>query len=428
MRVDDWKERVGRLKEKGCWRLLYRFLPMVIVLLAAVRTMCDVWQLTSEGAWWPGWPTYNYYIGYETGFGGRKLLGTLVDWLAPEYVEYNFVRLLTRVANVLMVLFATLIGVKAVARRENAWPMLLMLAAYMLSPFSLGRYVDSTLSGGFMETWQIMLTLMWLLIYVRWRGKAGCYVVTGVVMVLCCLIHHTFCCTLLPLYGVLFLLDTFRDGRLCKPKAVAYGSILGVLGVLFLVLWMCSRMNVDIDTLYARIENRVEPSANPSDKWGLYLLYYATNSENVASNAGLFPQRYVELLFSVVMLRPLVALFWAPWLRAARAATDKNVKRLYRSVCPLHALMTLPIFIFATDYSRWWVCYFLTLTLLLVAAHLMGVKDVVEQTRNLFRKPIWVVFVVLVVVYLQFLHNEQWHGLREAIGLREGLGILPTID
>ena len=113
-------------------------------------------------------------------------------------------------------------------------PVAMLLALYAAGPFSMFTYVATHLSVCFMETYQLVLVLAWLALYVRHRGRWYYYLATFAVSILGCLVHHTFCCTLFPLMLSLMLFDAFEGGRLQRARAAIYGAdVLLMLGLPF---------------------------------------------------------------------------------------------------------------------------------------------------------------------------------------------------
>ncbi|MBP3763924.1 MAG: hypothetical protein J6I49_08645 [Bacteroidales bacterium] len=394
-----------------------RYGLLLLLAAAVVPALVSLFYDAFRIHWCDWWPTYNYFIGYEYGFGSRKLIGTLVGPLLPEVVTAKHIRLLVLPANVLMLLGAVWFVWRCLrAGGRAAVPVAVLTALYAVNPFSLTEWVTSSLSLGFMETYQLVATLVWLLLFLRWRGRWWYYVATLLVTTACCLVHHTFCCTLLPLYTALFVYDTLQDGRLHRGKAIAYGSMLALLLVLFVLLWRCSGMNIDMETLYSRIDGRANQDVLP-DRDGLRMLYYLSNSDN-ASGRTFDHQRDLRFAIELLFMLPLLAILVCPWVVAARRAPAGAARWRYRLVPAIALLMTVPVFFMATDYTRWWTCWTFTLATLPLAAFATGdtlFRQALLQLGGFLRRHWWL--PPLLAAYLVQFHLDLFEGMVESARL-----------
>ncbi len=396
---------------------------LALLLVAMMPSAATAVYYAFHDHWCDYWPTFNYFIGYEYGFGGRKLIGTLLGPLMPEMVTAKHIRMFVLPANLLMLFGTAWVVWRALADRGvQAVPVALLLAPYAANPFSLFAYVHTHLSMCFMETYQLLLVLLWLALYVKRRSTWYYYLATPLVAILGCLIHHTFCCTLLPLMIGLVLFDTFQNGRLHRGRGTFYAVSLLLLLALFVALWLFSGMNIGQEELYARIAARANQDVLP-DRDGLRMLYFLSNAEN---SAGAFTasrawQFAVELLFML----PLLVLLATPWVVAARQTYDR-IERL-RYWLPLAAqLLVVPVFFMATDYSRWWVCWTFSLAMMPMAAFATGDKgmSVALQTLWQWMKLRWYLPLML-AIYLMQLHNSDrqfFDGMKESADLISFIG------
>ena len=364
-----------------------------------------------------GWPSLNYHIGYETGFGGRKLVGTLCHLFLPDYVEASHIRILVIAANTLLMALLVWLFARVVRTKASAMMMLL----YFLGPFSILAWFDTGMSVIFMETYQLILVVAWLLAYLRWHGRSGFYAFTLVLCVVCGLIHHTFCCTLMPLVAAMLIYDLWDQGRF-SWRRLAWTAAIGVaMGILLGSIWLFSRMNLSQEELSARLAATVAPNAYEADPYVLEVLYYQSNSGNRdASLEVLTRYRQPELVLSLLLLLPLLAVLYWPWVRAARKA--ENHAWRYRLAYLSITLLTMPIFFMATDYGRWFVCWFfglVVLTLVALTRRDALVAEAVDALYAYFRTHWWV--ALLLAIYLLGLHALSFEGLKEAINIRQFL-------
>ncbi len=391
---------------------------LALLLVAMMPSAATAVYYAFHDHWCDYWPTFNYFIGYEYGFGGRKLIGTLLGSLMPEMVTAKHIRMFVLPANLLMLFGTAWVVWRALADRGvQAVPVALLLALYAANPFSLFAYVHTHLSMCFMETYQLLLVLLWLALYVKRRSTWYYYLATPLVAILGCLIHHTFCCTLLPLMIGLVLFDTFQNGRLHRGRGTFYAVSLLLLLALFVALWLFSGMNIGQEELYARIAARANQDVLP-DRDGLRMLYFLSNAEN---SAGAFTAaRAWQFAVELLLMLPLLVLLATPWVVAARQTYDR-IERL-RYWLPLAAqLLVVPVFFMATDYSRWWVCWTFSLTMMPMAAFATGDKgmSVALQTLWQWMKRRWYLPLML-AIYLMQLHNSDrqfFDGMKESADL-----------
>ena len=275
------------------------------------------------------------------------------------------------------------------------------------------------LSASFMETYLIILTLTWLMLYERRNNSWLYYVVTIIITIVGCLIHHTFCCTFFPIFVALFAYEIWDNGFSSK-KMIIYGGICLLMAIILLVIWCYSTMNIDIEVLADIIEYKTssEVFSKEKDLPALQLLYYITNTENWSQAFSYTPYRFHELAISLVLLSPLFYLFYAPWIISF--VKSKGLPNRYKYFLPpiLLTFITLPVFFVATDYSRWFVAWFFGL--FAISWVLLCRKDVLfaQCIKQVFSKQM---IITCIVVYSSQLHMAYFAGLQEAIIIRPHL-------
>ena len=282
------------------------------------------------------------------------------------------------------------------------------------------------LSVAFTETYQIALTLLWLLLWVKYRGRWPFYLATLGITVICCLIHHTFCCTLFPLYAGLFIYDIVGTKQIHTNNLVGYGGICFLMLVLLIVIWQFSRMTIDIDQLNAWLEEHAAVNAYECSREAHDSYYYMSNSENRANMAPFFTWRvrYGELFWTILLLSPLLFSVYYPWVRASRTAPTKLAAWRYRMVWILITALTLPVFFMATDYSRWFICYFFGMFVTTVSVITIGDRPLRCSILRMFR---WFtkhpVISVALIIYLVSLHCTPFDQTISQFGLQEAVDL-----
>lgn len=365
-----------------------------------------------------------YFVGYETGFGGRKLLGTLYGLLLPDFVRWTHLRPFIIGINMMMLLLFAGFAIQTLRRLQDDRLAMPLMAVYLATPFSILGWVHSTMSLYFTETYTLALTLAWLMLYVACPRRWWYYLLTSAISVTACLIHHTFCCTFFPLMAALMLYDSMPEGRIDWRRALPYGLICAALAVLLGAIWMFSHMNIDYETLHQSVLDRTTEDAYGRGSL-MYDYFYKSNSENSRVGFITWEKRLpMEFALTLLMLLPALAVLAWPWVAAARIAPQ--FKWRYWGVLAADVLMTLPMFVMATDYGRWWTALCFTLFALPLAAAARGdqpLREALAAMYDFFRRHL-LLAVVLIVYLLQLAPHPQfpYFGMQQAMRLRELMG------
>ena len=393
----------------------------IILSLAFVPSLIHVVTLAYGPTENFGWNILYYHIGYETGFGGRKLLGSICHWIFPEFVRLRHIRTMVIAANILLTVLFILFSGKSFKKYQST-SLYLIFILYILGPFSIVSFMSSGLSVAFIETYQIALTLFWVLVWIKHRNTWPYYILTLLIATICCLFHHTFCCTLFPLFVGLFVYDSIDSNAIQIKRVIAYGLICLILMVVLVCIWKYSHMTIDIDQLNTWLEKHVAVDAYECSREAQNAYYYMSNSENRESQSSLLSwnYRYGELVMSLILLSPLIATVYYPWVRASHTAPTRFISWRYRMTWISITLLTLPIFFVATDYSRWFICFFLCMFIATMAVASTNNRPIMAAITRLCR---WLmkhtIMSVAFILYLIGLHCTSFYGLREAVNLWE---------
>ena len=367
-----------------------------------------------------------YFVGYETGFGGRKLLGTLYGLVLPDFVRWTHLRPFIIGINLLMLALFAGMAIQALRRLQDDRLAVPLMAVYLASPFSILGWVGNTMSIYFTETYTLTLTLAWLMLYVACPRRWWYYLLTAAIAGTACLIHHTFCCTFFPLMAALMLHDSLTERGIDWRRAVPYGLICAALAALLGAIWMFSHMNVDYETLNNSVIARTSEDAYSRTSL-MYDYFYKSNSENSRVGFTTWEKRLpVEFALTLLMLLPaLAALAW-PWVAAARKRGLAGRWR-YGIVLAANLLLTLPMFVMATDYGRWWTALCFTLFALTLAAAARGdqpLREALAAMYGFFRRHL-LLAAVLIIYLLQLAPHPEfpYFGLQQAMRLREFMGL-----
>lgn len=374
--------------------------------------------------------SHYYFVGFEFGFGGRKLLGTLFHWLLPAYATWSDLRPYIIGLNFLTILLFVVFAGMLFARLGGGSKKggLLLLLCYMVGPYSIIGMVDSWISITFPEIWHFMLTLLWLLLYLASPRRWYYYLATLAIATTAILIHHTYCCTFFPLMAGLMLYDSFSDCRIEWKRAIPYGLIALGLFALFACLWLFSGMNISKEDLWTLLESRASNDVNTVYDYALTEYYYSSNYENwlhaYTSNPVTWKIKLLEFVFSTILMSPLFALMLWPWISVARKQTEARAKWFYLAVGLAPTLLTLPVFVMAADYGRFWIAYSLTLFAQPLAVAAQGdrrMNDALAEMWNRFtRNPL---VLVALAIYLSQLAPSTPPEYGVGLGLQWGLDL-----
>jgi hypothetical protein len=301
-----------------------------------------------------------YFIGYETGFGGRKLIGSLFSLFLPDYVQHRHITPVVFMAFLLLaimfvVLVCRTIKLKDMKSSPESRSILCFLAIYLISANSIFGFIGQC--AGFIDVFLYLLTLAFVFIYIKYRGKWFYYFSTTLIVLAGCLTHHIFCCLFFPLFFALFINEVYSNNQLRVKEFVVYGIITLMLIILFCLIWFFSSP-VDIDAVYEQVCSRTN-GVCIKERIVFHWLY-GSNHENYLSmwENGQFPLRYYQFLPVAVLMTPIIALFYSPWIMAIKNAEKGIQRRKYLLMFLAQNLLFLPIFVIATDYFRWWYAWF----------------------------------------------------------------------
>lgn len=345
-----------------------------------------------------------YFIDYSTGFGGKKLLGEFCSFWFPQRVgSQQFIPLIIIVNTLMVGLFIWFCG-KCLSRNpQSKIPLLVFIAMYLLSPFSFIMLIYMTSRVDF---YLATTTLVFLYLFINHRGTWYYYLLTFAILCTACLIHHIFCNIFFPLVFALFIYDIFSDTRHTARNMAYYSAITFSVFLLFFAIVMFSTMNIDFESLYNNLQDRITESTSAlSMKNALYYEFYAKLPEHyIAYVQPVWKYNIVRFMLTIVFLSPLLFLFWAPWILAIRHAADKRERWCYILMQVSIHLIYLPAYLMAIDYDRWNCAYCFTqfcLTLLLYYIDTRTFVVQVERVIDVLKKHF--VVVLLMIIYLSSL-------------------------
>ena len=378
----------------------------IILLLFLALTIIPLFNsfviLTREG----GMHSSFYFVGYSTGFGARKFLGTIFSVLLPDYtthrhlVPYIFGALLT-LFLLFGIYFSRTFNNVPLNKSSNALPFFLLTVLYLASSYSILFF--NTLIW-LADIWLYLLTIFFVILFARFRSKGVWPIVYGILILTACLTHIIFCCLFLPLFVALFIYETFDGNKMSLRRALIYGTSVLSVAILFVCLWCFSSMNVTPEELSVMLGERAN-NVSDNGPWMLNILYGPSASNfHTMWEVGQFPLRYYQFPFLILLMSPLLTLFVTPWILCIRHSHHRVEKLKYLLMLCAGIILFLPIFAVATDYGRWMMAWLFCQTLLLLTMYRLHDTKVIASMQIMFsRMRRHLVLTVFLVAYILLL-------------------------
>jgi CDP-diglyceride synthetase len=182
-------------------------------------------------------------------------------------------------------------------------------------------------------------------------------------------------------------------------------------------------MNIGIGQLNEWFKSHAAVDAYENSRQAQTSYYYQTNAENRAAIAHVLSwgYRYGELIWSLLLMSPLLIAVYYPWIRASHTAPTKLSAWRYRLVWILITIITIPVFCFAIDYSRWLVCFFFSMFASTIAVLTIRDKNltaaVLRMNRYFKAHPIAIISLVIYMLGMHITPYSNQYGLKEGIDL-----------
>ncbi len=342
-----------------------------------------------------------YFVGYETGFGGRKLIGTLFGLFLPENIHHCHITPFVFFAFLLLAsLFIFFVShalkLKELKTSTAAQAVFLLLAVYLISNYSIFNFIAS--SAWFIDIYLYLATIAFVFLYINCRGKWYYYIGTAILALTGCLIHHIFCCLFFPMIVALFINEIFAKNEFHINRLIYYGVISLLLLLLFFAIWLSSSP-MDIDALYENVCKRAN-GVCIKEKVVFQWLYGSNHGNYLAMwDEGHFPLRYYQFIPVVILMSPILALFCTPWILSIKNATKGVQQTKYLLMFLAQTILFFPIFIIATDYFRWWYAWFFCQTIIIITMYKIKDAFFIEQLEKIisWTKKNWIISILLTV-------------------------------
>ena len=162
-------------------------------------------------------------------------------------------------------------------------------------------------------------------------------------------------------------------------------------------------MNIDFESLYCYLQERSTDSTTAlSLKAPLYYEFYAKLPEHyIAYVQPVLKYNVARFVLTIIVLSPLLLLFWVPWILAIRHSSDKREKWCYILMQLFIHLIILPAYLMAIDYDRWNCAYCFTQFCLILLLYYLEAKTFTKQVDKIIKVlEHKFIIVLLIIVYI----------------------------
>lgn len=304
-----------------------------------------------------------YIIGYDTGFGGRKLLASLLKFVWPVMNMGHIMHFAYAVAVALCALFSYLCNKFILKMKEKGedsyFSALYLIALYLLCPAAIIFLLRDPNLGRLDTFFYGASLLLCFLFHFRNRNRTLYYFLIFVLIGTAILLHHIFVSTYLTFFIALFIYDIWGNGF--HRKRFFLYTLVGILCIaIFLGVLFGSSMNISLDEAVAS-----SPYVPLSRKFVCFG-YYAHISDHIQQYIlPKLPRLLIGFPLTVLFLFPLFYALYFLWKQLYHNLSTQYDRRLLLGILSSF-LLFVPAFCITVDYSRWFGA-FIFLQFLLIA-------------------------------------------------------------
>lgn len=305
----------------------------------------------------------SYVIDYQTGFGPRKLIASVISLLFGVPTMGQIRAFAFGISTIICVLFSWLCNTYLNKMRKIGidyyLSSLYLIALYLICPAALLFLLQYPNVGRLDIILYGICLLFCIMFFFRNRNRVLYYCGTMVLLIVGILTHHIFVATYMTFMVALFVYDiweTYFD----KKKFLAYLAV-GIISCATLAsVLLFSSMNMPLDEA-----THYNPHFELSRKFVCFG-YYAHISDHIQQY---FIPKWHRLAagftLTILFLAPLLLAFWKIWQDLYNSQSKKRNQLLLIGV---HSsfLLFIPAFCITVDYLRWFGA-FIFLQLLLMA-------------------------------------------------------------
>ena len=313
------------------------FLLLAIYLLSHPQRSLDVDCLCS------------FTIDYQTGFGGRKLIASVVSLFFSNINPGRLLKLVYLISIAGCILFSYCCNLFIIKMKRRNYEANIASAylttLYLVCPASI-LFLLTFPNFGRLDLFLYLSCLLFcFLFYHRKNNRFAYFICVSLLMVLNILSHHIFVVTYMPFFVALFIYDIWSKGFIRK-LFVSYAILaIGVITT-FLSIILFSSMNISLDEA-----THYQPEVELSRKF-VWFIYYAHISDHiqiyVLSNLLKLISGFCLTIF---FLLPLFLLGWKIWQETLKNL-DKKARFLFWAMQSAFLLL-IPAFCITVDHARW---------------------------------------------------------------------------
>lgn len=295
----------------------------------------------------------NYVIDYSSGFGPRKLIGSILNLLVPgDNVNFAHVIVFLVVANALVIALASSVignfikSTLSIGNTKIYYFALLMCAVYIVGPFGL-QYLFHNENFGRMDLF--IIACCFIFISITHTKRPLFYLSSAILMVASCLIHQIFVCVFLPLFCAVYIYRIFKADH--WRKEATYGVLsMGVLTMIFMCIQFFPPNIYSLSEIVPILQSKTDLSI---DKMAVFYEYYAPISHHLFEYVPMYIDRLIiSFVTSLLILSPLLYLLVIFWEGVINSSDNKKYRLTIRLINDAF-LLSIPAFICTIDHGRW---------------------------------------------------------------------------
>ena len=313
------------------------FLLLAIYLISHPQQSLDVDCLCS------------FTIDYKTGFGGRKLIASIVSLFFGNINPRRLLKLvyLISIAGCILFSYCCNLYIKQLKHRsrEANIASVYLTTLYLVCPASILFLLKFPNFGRLDLFLYLSCLLFCFLFYHRDRNRLAYFICVALLLVFNVLSHHIFVVTYMPFFVALFIYDIWAKGF--NRRLFFFHAILAIIVIAtFLSIILFSSMNISLDEA-----TRYQPAVELSRKF-VWFIYYANISDHVQIYVLSNLRKLIAgFCLTIFFLLPMILLGWKIW-RDTLKKQDKQARYIFWAM-QASFLLLIPAFCITVDHARW---------------------------------------------------------------------------
>lgn len=313
------------------------FLLLVIFMVSHPQRSLDVDCLCS------------FTIDYHTGFGGRKLIASVVGLFFKNINQGHILKLIYLISIVGCLFFAfccnLFINELKHRNREAHLSSIYLTTLYLACPASI-LFLLKYPNFGRLDLFLYFSSLLFcFLFYHRERNRIAYFICVALLMIFDILSHHIFVTTYMPFFVALFIYDIWSKGFNHK-LFICYVILAVVTIATFLSIILFSSMNISLDEA-----THYRPNVELSRKF-VWFIYYAHISDHIQIYVLSNLRKLIAgFCLTIFFLFPLILLGWKVWQETLKGQVKQSRNIFWAMQSSF--LLVIPAFFITVDHARW---------------------------------------------------------------------------